>query len=128
MGAIARPSQRDDQFGRVARGVRSAGELLGTVWVVQPDDSTAAATEQLLDSIEPLVAQHLLQARVDAAERDRRTADLLHALFDDAGAARRAAAELLLPPPTAPTPSSAPGPLPRHPITRSYTCIASSSR
>ncbi|HEY5881960.1 MAG TPA: helix-turn-helix domain-containing protein [Nakamurella sp.] len=97
-GAIHLPTDSGGQLGRVARAVRSAGELLGTVWVVQADEGTAAATGQLLDSTEPVVAQHLLQARDDAAERDRRTADLLHALFDDTGAARRAAAELLLPP------------------------------
>ncbi len=96
--AVYLPIALPGQFGRVARAVRSAGKLLGTVWVVQVDGGTAEATRQLLDATEPLVAQHLLQARNDAAERDRRTADLLHALFDDTGAARRAAAELLLPP------------------------------
>src|SRR6478672_6720010 len=96
--AVHLPTETAGEFGRVARAVRSAGELLGTVWVVQADGETAEETGTLLDSIEPMVAQHLLQARADGAERDRRTADLLHALFDDTTAARRAAAELLLPP------------------------------
>lgn len=88
-------------FGRVAVPVRSAGELLGTVWVVQVDPAGAPETQRFLDSVEPLVSHHMLRARETALTDERRSTDLLRALFEDARSRRAAAAQLGLNPGTA---------------------------
>ena len=85
-------------FGRVAVPVRSAGELLGTVWIVQVDPAGAAETQRFLDSVEPLVSHHMLRARETALTDERRSTDLLRALFEDARSRRSAAAQLGLNP------------------------------
>ena len=90
-------------FGRVAVPVRSAGELLGTVWIVQVDPAGEAETRRFLDSVEPLVSHHMLRARETALTDERRSTDLLRALFEDARSRRSAAAQLGLNPGTAHT-------------------------
>ena len=85
-------------FGRVAVPVRSAGELLGTVWIVQVDPAGAVETQRFLDSVEPLVSHHMLRARETALTDERRSTDLLRALFEDARSRRSAAAQLGLNP------------------------------
>ena len=82
------------QYGRVALPVRAAGELLGTVWIIQVDPSGAEATQQFLDSVEALVSHHMLRARETAQADERRSTDLIRALFEDAKSRRAAAAQL----------------------------------
>lgn len=91
------------RYGRVAVPVRSAGELLGTVWMVQVDPSAEAESRRFLDSVEPLVSHHMLRARETALTDERRSTDLLRALFEDARSRRSAAAQLGLNPGTAHT-------------------------
>ncbi|AKV87551.1 hypothetical protein AKG07_15980 [Microbacterium sp. CGR1] len=87
-----------DEFGRVGIAVRASGELLGSLWVIQIDPSPAARTRSLLEEMEPIVAQHLLRARAEAGDRDRRTSDLLRTLLEDRRHARGAASQLLIRP------------------------------
>jgi hypothetical protein len=87
-----------DLFGRVGIAVRASGELLGSLWVIQVDPSHAAHTRDLLQEMEPIVAQHLLRAREDAGDRDQRTSGLLRTLLEDRRQARGAASQLLLRP------------------------------
>ena len=87
-----------DHFGRVAIAVRSAGEMLGTVWVIQVEDATWRETAALLESVEPLVALHMAHSRTTATSKERRSSDLLRALFADEGFALQAADELAIGP------------------------------
>ncbi|NKF31165.1 PucR family transcriptional regulator, partial [Pseudomonas sp. BGM005] len=80
-GLLRAPASRhfpsdDDQFGRVGIAVRAAGELLGSIWVIQVDPMLAPRTQKLLEEMEPIAAQHLLRAREDAADRDQRNSTL----------------------------------------------------
>lgn len=86
------------RLGRVAISVRAAGEILGTVWIVETDAGRSAETQRFLDSVVPLVAHHMLRARQTAQADERRSADLLRALVDDATSLRAAAAQLGLSP------------------------------
>lgn len=88
------------RYGRVAISVRAAGELLGTVWIIQTDVNRASETEQFLNSVVPLVAHHMLRARQTALTDERRSTDLLRALFEDPKSIRAAAARLGLNPGT----------------------------
>lgn len=88
----------DDQFGRVGVAVRAAGELLGSIWVIQPEIEGVTRTLDLLDEMAPIAAQHLLRARDNAADKDRRDAELLRALIEEQRGARSAASQLLLRP------------------------------
>jgi hypothetical protein len=88
----------DDLFGRVGISVRASGELLGSIWVVQVDPTSAQRTEDLLEKMAPLAAQHLLRSREDLADRDRRRSNLLRTLLDDRRHARSAASQLLIRP------------------------------
>ncbi len=87
-----------EQFGRVGMAVRASGELLGSTWVIQVDPALAARTQLLLAEMEPIVAQHLLRAREDAADRAQRNSGLLRTLLEDERHARSAASQLLLRP------------------------------
>lgn len=91
------------QFGRVALPVRAGGELLGTVWMIQVNPAGATSTRKILDSVEPLVSHHMLRARNTAQTDERRSTDLLRALFEDAKSRRTAAAQLGLSPSTSHT-------------------------
>ncbi|MCH1883983.1 helix-turn-helix domain-containing protein [Agrococcus sp. ARC_14] len=86
------------RYGRVAVSVRAAGEILGTVWIVQSEPSRTPETQRFLDSVVPLVAHHMLRARQTAQADERRSTDLLRALVDDAKSLRAAAARLGLNP------------------------------
>lgn len=86
------------QYARVARVVRYAGELLGTVWVVQVNPQESAATIEKLNSVAPTLAQHFLRARTEASEEDRRRSELVRALLENTQDARVAASQLSLPP------------------------------
>lgn len=86
------------QFGRVARTIRYAGEVLGTVWIVQVDPAGAPATMELLDSVAPIITQHLLRARNDELEGGHRRRQLVHAILEDTADAPTAYAQLALPP------------------------------
>jgi sugar diacid utilization regulator len=91
------------QYGRVALPVRAAGELLGTVWIIQVDPNGAEETRRFLDSVEPLVSHHMLRARETAHADERRSTDLVRALFEDAKSRPAAAAQLGLDPGSAHT-------------------------
>lgn len=86
----------DDQLGRVAIAVRSAGEMLGTVWAVQVDPDGWQRTAALLESVEPLVALHMAHSRTTATAQERRSSDLLRTLFEDEAHATQAATELAI--------------------------------
>lgn len=102
-GLVRAPASRhfpsdDDQFGRVGIAVRAAGELLGSIWVIQVDPMLAPRTQKLLEEMEPIAAQHLLRAREDAADRDQRNSNLLRTVLEDDRHARSAASQLLIRP------------------------------
>lgn len=88
----------DGQFGRVGIAVRASGELLGSIWVVQVDQTLTSQTESLLAEMAPLAAQHLLRSREDTADRDQRRSSLLRTVLDDRRHARSAASQLLIRP------------------------------
>lgn len=76
-----------ESFGRVARAVRGGGELLGTMWVVLPSEAVGEQIAELLDTVEPVVAQHLRRARNDADKIDDRRRDVMAGLLNPATAA-----------------------------------------
>lgn len=78
---------KGESFGRVARAVRGGGELLGTVWVVLPNEAAGPQIAELLDSVEPVVAQHLRRARNEADKIDDRRRDVMAGLLDPSTAA-----------------------------------------
>lgn len=86
------------QYGRVARTMRYAGEILGTVWVVQVDPAGAAATKELLDSVTPILTQHMLRARNEELDGGQRKRSLLRAVLENSSGAPVAYAQLALPP------------------------------
>lgn len=96
-GAIARPAAHPGEYARVAAAVRWAGELLGSVWVVQADPRGSAATIQGLNAFIPLISQHFANARENAAEHDRRITEHVHALLGLRGGGKRAASVLGIP-------------------------------
>lgn len=71
-----------ESFGRVARAVRGGGELLGTIWVVLPSEAAGPQIAELLDTVEPVVAQHLRRARNEADKIDDRRRDVMAGLLD----------------------------------------------
>lgn len=96
-GAIARPASHPGEYARVAAVVRWAGELLGSVWVIQADPRGSSATIQGLNAFIPLISQHFANARENAAEHDRRITEHVHALLGLRGRAKRAASVLGIP-------------------------------
>jgi hypothetical protein len=94
----AESSGSGDAYGRVATAVRAADEFLGSVWVVQVDDAASESTVDLLEDVQPLVAEHMLHARERANDDDRRDSALLKELVEDGRGARVAAAQLMIQP------------------------------
>lgn len=76
-----------ESFGRVARAVRGGGELLGTVWVVLPSEAAGPRIAELLDTVEPVLAQHFRRARNEAEKIDDRRRDVMAGLLDPSTAA-----------------------------------------
>lgn len=87
-----------DELARVGIAVRSAGELLGSIWIIHSGSHPPARTQALLDEIAPLAAQHLLIARERVAEQDQRSSTLLAELLEARADAKSAALQLLLRP------------------------------
>ncbi len=86
----------DDEGGRLAIAVRAGGELLGSIWVIDPGDDRRNSGLDALNRLAPLAGLHMLHARSAADFTERRNVDLMRTLMDDAAHAPFAAAELRL--------------------------------
>jgi hypothetical protein len=84
----------NDEGARVAIAVRAGGELLGSIWVVDPGDEGRQDALEALNRLAPLAGLHMLHARSAADFTERRNADLIRTLMDDARHAPFAAAQL----------------------------------
>lgn len=91
--ALLVPS-RDESFDRLAVTVRAGGELLGTIWVIDPGPAAQPAALRMLDRLAPLAGLHLLHARSASDYNERRTGDLVRTIMNDPGHASFAAAQL----------------------------------
>jgi hypothetical protein len=83
---------------RLALAVRAGGELLGSVWLIDPGEERRAAALEALDRIGPLIGLHMLHARSASDFGERRTGDLMRTLMEDPAHASFAAAQLGLDP------------------------------
>ena len=88
----------DDEGGRLATAVRAGGELLGSMWVIDPGVDRRDDGLDALNRLAPLAGLHMLHARSAADFTERRNADLVRTLMDDPGHASFAAAQLGLGP------------------------------
>jgi sugar diacid utilization regulator len=79
---------------RVAIAVRAGGELLGSIWVIDPGDSRRQNALDALNRLAPLAGLHMLHARSAADFTERRNADLIRTLMHDPRHAPFAAAQL----------------------------------
>ena len=84
----------NDEGARLAIAVRAGGELLGSIWVVDPGDERRQNALDALNRLAPLAGLHMLHARSAADFTERRNADLMRTLMDDARHAPFAAAQL----------------------------------
>jgi sugar diacid utilization regulator len=84
----------DGQGGRLAIAVRAGGELLASIWVIDPGDERRPQALEALDRLAPLAGLHMLHARSAADFTERRNADLMRTLMGDARHAAFAAAQL----------------------------------
>ncbi|MFE4196123.1 PucR family transcriptional regulator [Paenarthrobacter sp. NPDC056912] len=84
----------DDGMARLALAVRAGGELLGSIWIIDPGEERREASLQALDRMAPLAGLHMLHARSASDFGERRNADLIRTLMDDAPHASFAAAQL----------------------------------
>ncbi len=92
-GAVLVPAP-DDGMARLALAVRAGGELLGSIWIIDPGQENRAAALNALDRMAPLAGLHMLHARSASDFGERRNADLIRTLMDDAPHAPFAAAQL----------------------------------
>lgn len=83
---------------RLALAVRAGGELLGSVWLIDPGEEERAEALAALDRIAPLIGLHMLHARSTSDFGERRNGDLLRTLMEDPAHAAFAAAQLGLSP------------------------------
>jgi len=83
---------------RLAVAVRAGGELLGSLWVVDPDGALGGDAKRALDDAAHIAALHLLRARTaqDVARRQR--GDLLRRVLEDPASAGSVAPQLGLRP------------------------------
>jgi hypothetical protein len=88
----------DDEGGRLAIAVRAGGELLGSIWVIDPGDERREVGLEAMNRLAPLAGLHMLHARSAADFTERRNADLMRTLMDDPTHASFAAAQLGLGP------------------------------
>jgi sugar diacid utilization regulator len=84
----------NDEGARLAIAVRAGGELLGSIWVIDPGDERRQDALEALNRLAPLAGLHMLHARSAADFTERRNADLIRTLMDDAKHAPFAAAQL----------------------------------
>ena len=92
-GAVLIPS-RDEEMARLALAVRAGGELLGSIWILDPGDDKREAALNALDRMSPLAGLHMLHARSASDFGERRNGDLIRTLMDDPEHASFAAAQL----------------------------------
>lgn len=92
-GALLIPST-DEGVSRIALAVRAGGELLGTIWIIDPGHEKAQAALEALDRMAPLAGLHMLHARSALDFGERRNGDLIRTLIDDPAHASFAAAQL----------------------------------
>ncbi|WP_125610246.1 PucR family transcriptional regulator [Specibacter cremeus] len=79
---------------RLALAVRAGGELLGSIWIIDPGEGRREAGLEALDKLAPLAGLHMLHARSASDFGERRNADLIRTLMDDTPHASFAAAQL----------------------------------
>lgn len=84
----------DGGLDRLALAVRAGGELLGSIWVIDPGVSKRAAALKALDRMAPLIGLHMLHARSESDFGERRNGDLLRTLMQDPDHASFAAVKL----------------------------------
>ncbi|MFF5792041.1 PucR family transcriptional regulator [Paeniglutamicibacter sp. NPDC012692] len=92
-GALYIPST-DEGVGRLALAVRAGGELLGSIWIIDPGAGQAQVALEALDRMAPLAGLHMLHARSASDFGERRNGDLIRTLIDDPAHASFAAAQL----------------------------------
>ncbi|TLM88234.1 PucR family transcriptional regulator [Pseudarthrobacter sp. NamE5] len=92
-GAVLVPAA-DEGMARLALAVRAGGELLGSIWIIDPGEEKRATALGALDRMAPLAGLHMLHARSASDFGERRNADLIRTLMDDTPHASFAAAQL----------------------------------
>jgi sugar diacid utilization regulator len=81
--AVLFPARSAVNFPRAGIAVRSAGEILGTVWVILDPNTNKETVIDVLESMEPIVAQHLMSARLFGRREIERTTDLVRSVIND---------------------------------------------
>lgn len=81
--ALMMPAPAANSYGRVVIAVRNRGEALGTIWVIVPPGGSAESIAEVLETMEPMVSQHLLRARSFGRRQLERTTDLVRSLIYD---------------------------------------------
>ncbi|WP_442544304.1 PucR family transcriptional regulator [Arthrobacter sp. KN11-1C] len=84
----------DEEMARLALAVRAGGELLGSIWIIDPGEDKREAALEALDRMAPLAGLHMLHARSASDFGERRNGDLIRTLMEDPGHAPFAAAQL----------------------------------
>ena len=92
-GAVLIPAA-EDELARLALAVRAGGELLGSIWIIDPGESKREAALEALSRMAPLAGLHMLHARSASDFGERRNGDLIRTLMDDPVHASFAAAQL----------------------------------
>ena len=92
-GAVFIPATVEG-VGRLALAVRAGGELLGSIWIIDPGEHRRAAALAALDRMAPLAGLHMLHARSASDFGERRNGDLIRTLLDDPDHASFVAAQL----------------------------------
>lgn len=69
-------------YPRIAMAVRSRSEILATVWTVAVDSKRHDRICQVLNALEPVIAQHLSKALVVNRAKVERTTELLRTLLE----------------------------------------------
>ena len=82
------------ELARLALAVRAGGELLGSIWIIDPGEDKREAALEALDRMAPLAGLHMLHARSASDFGERRNGDLIRTLMDDPAHASFAAAQL----------------------------------
>ncbi|WP_026554607.1 PucR family transcriptional regulator [Arthrobacter sp. 35W] len=88
----------DDELARLGLAVRAGGELLGSIWIIDPGEDRREAALDALTRMAPLAGLHMLHARSASDFGERRNGDLIRTLVDDPAHASFAAAQLGLDP------------------------------
>ncbi|MGH3204392.1 MAG: PucR family transcriptional regulator [Streptosporangiaceae bacterium] len=92
--AVCRFTAGPGSIPRLAVAVRAGTDLLGSIWVVNPDGALGPDADQALTEAADLAALHLLAARADADLARRQRGDLLRRLLADPASAVLVAQQL----------------------------------